>query len=80
MLLTDNFAVTGYLVALLYLSIDAANRGAPMWKSSVSEATFSPAPTNFAGTAREPKGPIETQQPMYPPQQAPTPASQHPAV
>ncbi|KAI0698611.1 hypothetical protein BC835DRAFT_1413000 [Cytidiella melzeri] len=64
------FALSGYLVALLVLSITAHNNGSPVWKSSVRDATFQVAPANVdlngaLGTSRETK---HQQEQAYPPQ------------
>ncbi|KAI0347443.1 hypothetical protein BDW22DRAFT_1342241 [Trametopsis cervina] len=62
--------LTSYLVSLLFLSITANNRGAPVWRSSVREATFVPARVDLGGAAsHEPKGPVS-----YPPQPTGAPA------
>jgi len=75
------FAFSGYLIALLVLSISAHNNGSPVWKSSVREATFSPVNVDLGGAmgtpATEHKSPFPQHTPMqqqhtlnqsYPPQ------------
>ncbi|KAI0698610.1 hypothetical protein BC835DRAFT_646204 [Cytidiella melzeri] len=62
------FALSGYLVALLFLSITAHNNGSPVWRSSVRDATFAPANVDLSGalgTSRETK---QHQEQAYPPQ------------
>ena len=41
--------MTGYLVSLLTLSIVAAQKGSPVWKSSVKEASFVPVNVDLSG-------------------------------
>ncbi|PSR71773.1 hypothetical protein PHLCEN_2v12353, partial [Hermanssonia centrifuga] len=69
-------ALTGYLALLLTMSILAANRGGPVWMTSVKEANFAPVNVNMSGAMGTPehKGQLGTpmQQPSlqsYPPQQ-----------
>jgi len=68
-----------YLISLLTLSIISHTKGAPIWKTSVRDATFTPVNVDLSGAmgspATEHKSPIHTpmqQQPSlqsYPPQQ-----------
>ena len=72
-----NVTVSGYLVSLLIVSVLAANRGAPVWMTSVKEANFAPVNVNFnaSGAMGTPEGKagVVDQQPVmnqtYPPQQ-----------
>ncbi|KIP09205.1 hypothetical protein PHLGIDRAFT_68017, partial [Phlebiopsis gigantea 11061_1 CR5-6] len=54
--------LTGYLVSLLTLSIVAAQKGAPVWKSSVKEASFVPVNVDLSGAmgAAESKPAVST--------------------
>lgn len=46
--------MTAYLSALLTLSIIAHNKGSPIWKTSVHEATFHPVNVDLGGTMGTP--------------------------
>ena len=69
--------MTGYLVSLLTLSIIAAQKGSPVWTSSVKEASFVPVQVDLSGamgTAENKPGvgtPMQQQPTLpqsYPPQ------------
>ncbi|KAI0092448.1 hypothetical protein BDY19DRAFT_484327 [Irpex rosettiformis] len=79
-------ALTGYLVDLLVVSINAHNSGKPIWKSSVRDASSNNANSNL-GMSSETKAPVSQQQHQvpvlqqtYPPQQAVPPASNYPGT
>ncbi|KAI0761703.1 hypothetical protein BC629DRAFT_1597226 [Irpex lacteus] len=73
------FALTGYLVPLLIVSITAQNKGAPVWKSSVRDATSGSTATDFGTENKVPVTQQQHQAPMlqqtYPPQQTASPVS-----
>jgi hypothetical protein len=51
-------ALSGYLVSLLIVSVLAANRGAPVWMTTVKDANFAPVNMNFnaSGAMGTPEG------------------------
>ncbi len=67
-------AVTAYIVLLLTMCIFAANKGGPVWTTSVKEANFAPSMNmHMTGATRlgtpDYKGQISAPRQSYPPQQ-----------